>query len=188
MPYTLFAPAQYQQSGAGATLSNSTTPTDISASPQYVLPAPTVTSPGQTLHFFAAGVYGTTGSAPSLILGPYQATSGTTGVGGTLIAGTKTSAGLTASLSGATWLMEVWTTFVTVGASATAYSNGYVLLQTSTTTGAASIFSIANGTPSSPQSGWDTQANILLTVGATFGTANAANTITCNQFTIRLLN
>lgn len=186
MPYTLFAPVLYNQATVGQAYNTSSSITDVSTNPQYVLPPNTVTTVGQTLHFFAAGVFSNT-LTPNLTLGIYkntQTSSGATGVGGAALAATAA----TATASGVTnliWEIEVWATFTAVGTAGTVFSYGSVILGTSAT--AATTIPVPNATPQTAVS-FDTTKPNLLTVGATWGTNSASNTLTCNVFTLDLRN
>lgn len=186
MPYELFEPVMYNMSVSGAAYNTSTTITDISANPQYVMFPNKVTTVGQTLRFRAGGVFSTTGT-PNLTLGIYkntQTTSGATGVGGSALAATTT----TATASGASnliWMIDLECVFQAVGTSGSVFSYGFVLL--GTTASAATPIPIPFTTPQTATS-FDTTKATLLTVGATWGTSSASNTITCNQLRISLAN
>lgn len=186
MPYTLFAPVLYNQATVGAAYASSSSATDVSTNPQYVLPPNTITTVGQTLHMVAGGVYSNT-STPTLVLGFYkntQTTSGATGVGGAAIAATTTVT-TGSSQSNMPWYMELYATFTAVGSSATILSYGLVSIGLTTTT--QTIQTIPFTTPQTAVSFNSTVPN-LLTVGATWGTNSASNTLTCNMFTVDLRN
>ena len=186
MPYTLLAPVLYNQATVGAAYASSTTITDVSTNPQYVLPPNMVTTVGQTMHLVAGGVFSNTGT-PNLTLGFYkntQTTSGATGVGGAAVAATAATA-TASSVSNIIWFMEYWGVFTAVGASATMLGYGFVDLGTSAT--ATTHIPIPNATPQTAVS-WNTTVPNLVTVGATWGTSSASNTLTCNVFSVQLYN
>jgi len=186
MPYTLLTPSLYLQATVGQAYASSTTITDVSTNPQYVLPPNTVTTVGQTLRLRAAGVFSNT-STPNLTLGFYkntQTTSGATGVAGAALAATAATA--TASgVSNIIWYLDVFGTFTAVGSSGTIFCYGFCDLGTSAT--ATTHIPIPNATPQTAVT-FNTTVPNLLTVGATWGTSSASNTLTCNDFTVELMN
>lgn len=187
MPYELFEPVMYNQSVSGTAYNTSATITDISANPQYVMFPNKVTTVGQTLRFRAAGVFSTTTGPPNLTLGIYkntQTTAGGTGVGGAALAAT-TAFATTASVTNLVWMLDLESVFQVVGASGTCFSTGFVLIGTSAT--AATTIPIPFTTPQTAVS-FDTTKATILSVGATWGTSSASNTITCNQLRISLAN
>jgi hypothetical protein len=156
--------------GAGTALANTTTLTDISPAPQIVLPA-NYLFVGQRLRMTAYGIFGNTGT-PTLLLGVYYG-----GVSGTLIA--ATAANTTASgVTAIPWQLVCDIYVRTVGSSGTVWANGQVTLST-TLAGAASFYNIPT-TQTQPITVNTTTANAI-TVGAAWGTANASNTITCED-------
>ena len=182
MPYTLQLPSLYMQTTPGATLTNSTTATDISTNPQFVMDPNQATTAGQTVILRAGGVFSSAASSPgNVTLGFYkntQTTSGATGVGGTAIAATAATA-LPTSASNWIWTLEYWGTFTVVGSSGTLIGYGTCRLGSSAT--AVTVIPIPNATPQTAIS-INTLVGNLLTVGATFSTASASNSIICNQY------
>lgn len=161
-----------QPTAAGTALASSTTLTDVSAAPNYVLPANFLQA-GSALRFTAFGTFSNT-STPTLLLGIYYG-----GVAGSALAAT----GATTTTTGATnwpWRIELTTTVVSTGSSGTAMSQGFVQLATSltaVTTIPIPATALANVTI-------DTTAAKALTVGAQWGTSNASNTLTCHKLYI----
>lgn len=157
---------------AGAALANSAVAGDISPLPQLVLPANFLTDTS-VLRVTASGLFSTT-ATPTLILGVYYG-----GVAGTKLAAT----GATTTASGAVnlpWRLEATTTVRTIGSTGTVMTTGYVLLGTSLT--AFSVIPIDAAAQATVTI--NTTAANTLTVGATWGTASASNTITLNQLLI----
>lgn len=186
MPYTLLAPVLYNQATVGQAYASSTTITDVSTNPQYVLPPNTVTTVGQTLKLHAGGVFSNTGT-PNLTMGFYkntQTSSGATGVGGAAIAASAATA-TASSVSNIIWMLDYEGVFTAVGASATVFGYGIFWLGTSAT--AITAIPIPNATPQTAVS-WNTTVPNLITVGATWGTSSASNTLVCNDFSIELKN
>lgn len=187
MPYTLFAPLLYSMSTPGAAYNTSTTITDVSTNPQYVMPPNTLTTVGQGLHFVAGGVYSTTTGPPNLTLGIYkntQTTSGGTGVGGAAL-GASTTIATGASQTNVHWRVELNCNLITAGISGQIFSSGIVYVALSTTTQTLQLIPFT--TPQTAVS-IDTLKPTILSVGATWGTSSASNTLVCNLFQIRLLN
>ena len=186
MPYTLFDPVLYNQATVGAAYASSASITDVSTNPQYVLPPNTVTTVGQTLKLHAAGVFSNTGT-PNLTMGFYkntQTTSGATGVGGAALAASAATATASA-VTNIIWMLDVEGVFTAVGTSGTIFCYGIFWLGTSAT--AVTAIPIPNATPQTAVS-FDTTKPNLLTVGATWGTSSASNTLTCNTYSIKLMN
>lgn len=164
-----------QPTAAGAALANSTTLTDISVAPQFVLPANFLQA-GSALRFTAFGVFSTT-VTPTLLLGVYYG-----GVAGTALATT----GAITTGSGVTnvpWRLELTTTIRTVGSSGTAISQGYCGFGTSVS--AWSWLPVPNTALATVAV--DTTAAKALTVGAQWSAASASNTVTLHGFQIESL-
>jgi hypothetical protein len=188
MPLTVPSPRLYLQTSPGVAYNTSTTLTDVSTNPQYVMPANTVTTAGQSLRMRAAGVWGNTGT-PTLLLGFYKNTStapGATGVGGAALAA---SAAVTTTTAASNWVfvLEMEGTFTAVGTSGTIFCYGELRLATGATTQAMSVFPIPSTTPQTAVT-FDTTKNTLLTVGAQWGTSSASNTLTLNQFSVEWIS
>lgn len=161
-----------QATVAGTALASSVTLTDVSAAPNYVLPANFLQN-GSALRFTAFGVLSTTGT-PTVLLGVYYG-----GVAGTALAA---SAAITTG-SGVTnvpWKLDLITTVRSTGTSGTAMSHGTLHLGTSVSAvNVAPVPAIALATVTV-----DTTAAKALTVGAQWGTSSASNTLTCHGFYI----
>lgn len=165
------------QTADGTALASSTTLTDISLAPQCVLPA-NVLEAGMKLQLEAFCTFSTTGT-PTLLLGFYHG-----GVAGTALA---VSSAVTTGSGAAAWSAILrWRGQVrSVGSSGSIVGQGEFLLGTSLTAfSARCIPEVA----ASRTVTIDTTAAKSLTVGAQWGTNSASNTITCNDFTVTLLN
>lgn len=164
-----------QPTSAGTALASSTTLTDVSVAPQFVLPANFLQA-GSAMRFTAFGTFSNT-ATPTLLLGIYYG-----GVAGTALAAT----GATTTTTGATnwpWRIELTTTVRTVGSSGTAISQGFVDLGTSLT----AVSRIPIPATALATVSIDTTAAKALTVGAQWGTSNASNTLTLHGFQIESL-
>lgn len=152
---------------AGAALASSVVLTDISPTPNYVLPA-NYLYPGAALKLTAYGNFSTTGT-PTLLLGFYYgAVAGALPLAATLA--TTTGSGVT----NVPWRMELIVNCRSVGTSGTVMCNGVVNLGTSVSAWTvAPIPQIALATVTV-----DTTAAKAITVGAQWGTSSASNTIT----------
>src|SRR5262245_1824337 len=159
---------------AGTALANSTTLTDISAAPQYTLPA-MFAQEGSTFSMLAYGVFSTTTGPPTLLLGFYYG-----GVAGVAL-GTTGAVTTTASITNVPWRIyldvDVWTD----GATGTCKTQGWCGFGTSVS--AWSWLPIPNTANTSTVT-IDTTAAKQITVGAQWGTANASNTVTCHGFKV----
>lgn len=156
--------------GAGSPYASSTTLTDVSPAPQITLAANSLYV-GQRLHVKGYGIFSNTGT-PTLLLGVYYG-----GVAGTALAVT----GATTTTTGATsWPFSVDLDIQvrTVGASGTVWCNGFVNLGTSLT---ATTPIWLPSTQSQPVTINTTTANAI-TIGAQWGTSNASNTLTVEDF------
>lgn len=176
-------PAQFWRSvlnspgvGAGTALANSTTLTDISPAPQLVLPA-NYLYVGQRLRLTANGTFSTTGT-PTLLVGGYYG-----GVAGTLLA--ATAANTTGTATAWPWQFFLDILVKTIGSSGTVWCNGTFSLST-TLAGAVTLYNLPT-TATQPITINTTTANAL-TVGAQWGTANASNTITCQDAYVEALS
>lgn len=161
-----------EYTGDGSALASSTTLTDISPTPNLVLPANYLRSVSH-LRVVAGGKFSNT-STPTLNLGVYYGA-----VAGTALATTGAITTTTAA-SNTTWRLECDIYIRTDGSSGTAQALG-------------SVFGISGtgfiGANQLPASGItnvsiDTTAAKALTVGATWGTNSASNTITCSLFKV----
>jgi hypothetical protein len=161
--------------GAGSALANSTAATDISPAPQLTLPAGYMYI-GQRIRLIGYGIFSTTGT-PNLTLGGYYG-----GVAGTLLAGTGTVA--TGTATAWPWRLQLEIYVRSLGSSGTVWCNGIVFLGTSLT--AMSALWIPNS-QTQPITVNTTTANAL-TIGGTWGTASASNTITCEDAYIEAIS
>lgn len=164
-----------QPTSAGTALNTSTTLTDISVAPQFVLPANFLQA-GSAMRFTAFGVFSTT-ATPTLLLGVYYG-----GVAGTALATT----GAITTGSGVTnvpWRIELTTTIRTTGATGTAISQGFCALGTSVS--ATSFLPVPNIALATVTV--DTTAAKALTLGAQWGTSSASNTVTLHGFQVESL-
>jgi hypothetical protein len=169
------APLNPQNCGvAGAALVSSTTLTDISAAPQYTLPANFSQLAGATVfRLTARGVFSNT-ATPTLLLGFYYGA-----VAGTALATT----GAVTTASGVTnlqWKLQADVVIRTLGSSGTAWTQGDFELGTSAT--ARSTLPLPAAAPAAVTV--DTTAAKVISVGAQWGTNSGSNTITCHQFLI----
>lgn len=177
MPYMVWSSLlnSPQPTAAGTALANSTTLTDISVAPQFVLPA-MFQQGGSAFRFTTWGVLSTT-ATPTILLGIYYG-----GVAGTALA---TSGAITTG-SGVTnvpWRLELDTNCWTTGSSGMANSQGKFFLGTSVSAWATSpVPNTAQATVTI-----DTTAAKALTVGAQWSAASPSNTITCRGFMIESL-
>jgi hypothetical protein len=158
--------------GAGTALASSTTLTDISLAPQFVLPA-NFLQVGSSLRLTAFGTFSNT-ATPTLIVGFYYG-----GVAGVALAATNAYTTTTAA-STWSWRAEVTATVRTVGATGTVMVQGSYQNPTSLTASALiPMPAVALATVTI-----DTTAAKAITVGAQWGTSSSSNTITCHGFYI----
>jgi hypothetical protein len=164
--------------GAGSALADSSSATDISPAPQYVISA-TYMYVGQRWRLTAYGVLTTASSGnPTLTLGFYYG-----GVASTALL-TTGALTVTASLTNAPWRLTADVRVVTVGSSGTTWSSGLVYNPSSLT---ANAITFMPATQTQPITINTTTANAL-TCGATWGSAVAGTSITCEDMVIELLN
>lgn len=156
----------------GTALANSTTLTDISPAKSLVIPAQYL-YPGQVFQVVANGRVSTT-ATPTLNLGIYYGA-----VAGTAL-GTTGAITTTSGVTNVPWRLEAWVKIKTKGATGTALTIGEV--GGISGTAGVSVVPIPASAPADVTI--DTTAAKDLTVGATWGTASASNTITCHQFFI----
>lgn len=169
------APLNPQNCGvAGTAYASSTTITDVSAAPQYTLPANFCQLTGATVfRLTAAGVFSNT-ATPTLNLGFYYGA-----VAGTALATT----GAVTTTTGATnwqWKLEALMVVRTLGSAGTAWTQGTAWFPTSAT--AQSTSPLPGAAPAAVTI--DTTAAKVISVGATWGTSSASNTLICQHFLI----
>ena len=162
--------------GAGSPLANSSSPADISPAPQLTLPAGFLYL-NQRIRLVGYGMFSTT-STPNLTLGGYYG-----GVAGTLLAGTGTVATGNNAASWP-WRLQLEIYVRSLGSSGTVWCNGIVFPGTSLT--AMTPLWIPNS-QTQPVTINTTTANTL-TIGATWGTPSASNTITCEDAYIEAIS
>lgn len=160
--------------GAGAAYASSTTATDVSQAPQFTLPANFTWSVGTTFTFKAFGVLSTT-ATPTMNLGIYWG-----GVAGIALA---TTGAITqgSAVTNVPWRIELDTIIRTNGTAGTAMSSGFAKFGSSV-----SAFTDEVPMPATALAtvSIDTTAAKTLTVGATWGTNSASNTLTLHGFKI----
>lgn len=161
----------------GAAHANSVALTDISPTPPIVLPA-NLLEAGSEIELEAHGQFSTTGT-PTLLLGFYYG-----GIAGIALAA---SAAITTGSAAAAWpwMMRYRGVVRALGSAGSIQGEGHLMLGTSLT--ALALHAIPT-TQALRTVAIDTTAAKSLTVGAQWGTANAANTITCNDISAKLLN
>lgn len=161
----------------GTPYNTSITITDVSPAPQLLVPA-MYFQVGNIIELNAAGEFSNTGT-PNLTLGFYYG-----GVAGAALAATSA---VTTTTGATAWPWQLWYQgrIRSVGATGTIKGQGLIRLGTSLTaftirpipeTAAARLVSI------------DTTTAKTITVGATWGTNSASNTLTCDEFSIQIFN
>lgn len=176
MARTLYvAPVPPLNVTAGAAYVSSSTIADVSPAPQIILPA-NLLDVGQVLRLTAFGTFSNT-ATPTLILGFYYG-----GVAGVALAAT----GATTTTTGATnwpWRLEYEGRVRSTGTGGTVMGSGWLNLATSLTAYTQiPIPATALATVTT-----DTTTAKTLTVGATWGTLSASNTLTCHHFSAELI-
>lgn len=177
---------------AGTAIANSTTETIVF--PNVTIPA-NYLQDGRVLRIRAFGAYGTTGT-PTLTLSLRWG-----GVSGTVIA-KSAAATLTSGVGGGASMTAMWSFEAIIqvrsnGSSGTLFTNGVAVLFTSTTPTAGTVTNY--GMPIVLASGstggttpvavtCDLTADTALSFTATWGTANAANSLRGDQYVIEALN
>lgn len=161
----------------GTAYNTSTTLTDVSPTPNIVLPA-NLFQPGSKIELRAYGQFSNT-STPTLLLGFYYG-----GVAGVALAASS-AVTTTTTLTAVPWVLEYRGTIRAVGTSGSINGQGRLYLGTSLT-----AFTIR---PIPETSGartvtLDTTAAKSVTVGAQWGTSSASNTLTCNEISVNAIN
>ncbi len=166
--YAAHWPPFYQ--AAGTAYNTSTTITDVNPVPNKVIPA-NYLEPGHMIECHAYGTFSNT-STPTLLLGFYYGA-----VAGTALAATSAIT----TTTGATnwqWVLHYEGEVRSVGSAGTIIGHGYLDLATSLTAFThRPIPETALATVSI-----DTTTAKAITVGATWGTNSASNTLTCHGF------
>jgi hypothetical protein len=160
---------------ATATVANTTTETTLAAAGKGTLPLPANRLVvGRELRLDVWGVLSSLGAAPGTLNIKVK-------LGATLIISTG-AVTLTASLAAAVWHLEAKIVCRTIGATGTVMGQGKLTI----TNGLVDIVEqLSNGTSTVTV---DTTASKLVDVTATFGTANAANTISATNLALETLN
>ena len=167
------APLSPLHTADGAAYASATALTDVSPTPNIVLPANTL-EVGSLLRFEAFGRYSTT-TTPTLLIGIYYGA-----VAGVAIAAT---AALTtpSSVTNNSWYLRGQARVRSVGSSGT-------ILGAISVEGVSAAAAVNLGPATAPATAAiDTTAAKALTVGAQWGTNNAANTLTCHHFAVELV-
>lgn len=163
------APISPRYLGDGAAYASSTTVTDVSPTPNTIIQA-NYLQPGDILEVLATGRFSTTGT-PNLTLGVYLG-----GVAGTALCVTAATA-TPSSVTNQTFRVAATIQVRSIGSAASFETVGVAA-----NIGAASAYMPATGT--GVVSSLNTTAAQALTLGATWGTSNAANTLTVAQFLV----
>lgn len=176
MARTLYvAPVPPLNVTAGAAYVSSSTIADVSPTPQVVFPA-NLLDVGQVIRLKAFGTFSNT-ATPTLVLGFYYG-----GVAGTALAATSAIT----TTTGATnwpWQLEYEGRVRSTGSSGTIMGAGMISLATSLTAYTyRPIPETALATVAI-----DTSTAKSLTVGATWGTLSASNTLTCHHLSVELI-
>jgi hypothetical protein len=177
---------------SGTAIANSTTETILI--PNTTIPA-NYLQDGRTLRIIAYGGYGTT-LTPTL---QFRVRWG--GVTGTVMAATGAFTTTSGTGGGASmtsqWKLEAYIQTRSNGSSGTLMTNGDVITHTATALTAGTVTNYGQVSPlvsgstggSTPAVATvDLTADTALSVTAVWGTANAANSIQCHNFTIEALN
>lgn len=184
---TLINAYQFSGTNKGTALKESTTLTDISpgantAGQALTIPA-SYLQPGNILRYTAVGIFGTTGK-PALKMGLYYG-----GVAGTALAETI-EVTCPETVTTQSWMLEAITRVSEVGTSGKCFTQGVArgIEAVSLATQTASTTMMPETTATGGEATIDTSVAKIITVGAKWGTSNAANTITCYQWLVEILN
>jgi hypothetical protein len=190
----------YNMPAAGAALANSATKTVITANttsnPPFQVPAP-LWQPSyanaRLVRVVAGGTYGDTASTPTLQIGAYLDPTQNSTTSQVLLAGNGVTTLSATSVTTGNWIMDFYVTVASMGVGSGAFqqnvfTNGTLVMGSGNNAATANslvdmmIGSSANTIQINPM------ATYFLEIWATWGTANASNTITCTQFTVFGLN
>lgn len=160
----------------GTAYASSVTLTDVSPTPNIILPA-NYLYPGQVLRVTASGRVSTTGT-PTLNLGLYYGA-----VAGTAL-GTTGAITTTSGVTNVTWNFEARVVIRTIGATGTAFTTGWA----SGISGTVGVSTVPVPAATAAAVTIDTTSAKALTLGATWGTNSASNTLTCHTFLVEALN
>lgn len=162
----------------GAAYANSTTLTDVAPTPAVQLGA-NLLEIGTRLEWYAVGRYSNT-STPTLTLGIYSGTIGQA-IGSGVALCTTSALTTVSGVTNRTWCLRGQGTVRAVGSSGTILGMAEVSNITTGATDMAPATAPATATI-------DTTVARYITIGATWGTANASNTLTVHDFGLRLVN
>lgn len=190
----------YNMPSAGAALANTVTKTVISANtttnPPFQMPAPLWQpsyAQARLLKIVAGGTYGCTNLTPTLQVQCYLDPTQNSTTSQILLAGTGAVPMTATAITTGNWLMEFYMTVTSMGVGSGAfqqnvYTNGYLELGAgnNATTTTQQFDGLIGSSSATIQI--NPMATYFLELWATWGTANASNTITCTQFTVFGLN
>lgn len=162
----------------GAAYNTSTTLTDVAPTPAVQLPAG-ILEVGTRLEFYVVGRYSTTGT-PTLNIGIYTGTIGQA-IGSGVALCTSGALTTTSGAANKTWRLEGHATVRTAGTSGTVMAMAELSNITTLATDMLPATAPATATV-------DTTVTRYITVGATWGTSSASNTLTVHYFGVRLVN
>ena len=162
--------------GAGAAYASSASATDVSPAPQFNSQTYGPMYVGQKWRWTAYAIASNTGT-PTLNLGFYYG-----GVAGTALAtsGTVTT---TTAMSAWWWRWVAESEVITLGASGTIRTFGWIYIPTSST-----AVTVQQLSATAQDVTVNTTTNSALTAGATWGTSSASNTLTLKGFILEQLN
>jgi hypothetical protein len=163
---------------AGAAYLSSVTLTDVSPTPQKVLPGYTLLEPNMELFVEAWGSFSNTGT-PTLLLGVYYG-----GVAGVALAA---SAAITTTTGAASWPfhLEYHGKVVSVGSAGQMRGYGFLDLPTSLVVGSRRAIP---ETAAARLVTIDTTVAKAVTIGAQWSTSSASNTLTVDDIVVDILN
>lgn len=190
----------YNMPAAGAALANSAVKTVVTANtttnPPFQVPAPLWQpsyAQARVLRVVAGGTYGDTASTPTLQIGAYLDPTQNSVTSQILLAGTGAVTLTATSITTGNWLLDFYVTVSTMGVGAGAFqqnvfTNGYLLMGAGNNAATANVQqTVMVGSPNATIQ-VNPMATYFMELWATWGTANASNTITCSQFTVFGLN
>lgn len=170
------APIPPFHTASGTALATSTTLTNISPSPDIVLPA-NLLEQGSELEIRAMGQFSTTGT-PTILIGVYYG-----GVAGVALA--ATAATTTGSAAAAwPWMFDFRGVVRVIGSTGSMNGQGRLYLGTSLV---AATTVTAPATAAARTVAIDTTTAKSITIGAQWGTSSASNTITCDDISVKLI-
>lgn len=170
------APLPPLQTADGAAYNTSTTLTDVGPTPQVILPAGMLEI-GSRLDFYAFGRYSNTGT-PTLTLGVYSGTIAQA-IGSAAVLCVSSALTTVSGVTNRSWRLEGQMQVRAVGTSGSVLSVGEV---SNVTTGLTDLLPATAPTAVTV----DTTVARYLTIGATWGTSSASNTLTVHHVSFRL--